>query len=360
MPATITHSGILTVCESIRRHSTLPPRPTHLAIASDVARELRTSPSQEIIRCRCGGHINITETWCDEMSTNITGEPVIEGQGFCGNCVNLVNNSLTMRWVYSIITGQVKVIFTNFATAPIQYHVNEKFDYTGEQDNMPQTTTNETPKIYALTDGDGPNLHLLIVTSNPMVRDLHKAEGLKSHAFECPDLTYEMKQTVFPVYVVSVGVGERYRIIDILLDRKAAIKIATSVRGKMAQYDCIPGVQVTQDVNLCKYFVPLSDVREDRFFYVDTFRRRVSLCENEVHPPIVTRRRRYNSSLPYRFEVAAGDRSVAEQVARQIADDVEDESIDLDEFEYNVDYTMVQDGGRWVIDPQLLLANNVQ
>jgi hypothetical protein len=76
---------------------------------------------------------------------------------------------------------------------------------------------------------------------------------------------------------------------------------------------------------------------------------------------MVTRRRRYNSSLPYRFEVAAVNQEQASVVANQLYRGLNTGRFDPDAFEYNVDYRMIYDreSNQWEVDPCLLVAANV-
>jgi hypothetical protein len=213
--------------------------------------------------------------------------------------------------------------------------------------------------LWAVMGGEGESLHVVMVSSNRRY-----AERMSLNATEDENLTvleFPMKETkpseATPVWIVSVGEGARYRIVDMALDHKQAVKIATSVRGVLAKYTCVPGPLEPRSAVLYKYFVVLEEDYEgdDEIFFVDSFRREARLHDGQQIQPFITRRRRYNRSLPYRVEVASPDRHQGGEIANRLMD-----SINIESLEYNVDYTVVHTDNGWEIDPCLLVAANVE
>lgn len=216
-------------------------------------------------------------------------------------------------------------------------------------------------KIFAVVSCDDESYHLIGIYTNSIT-----AQGIS-----CLNTSYSIKEfdyldsfdvsKPFPVYVVSVGLGSRYRILEITPDKKRASKIASSIRGKMTQYDAMPSLKNCHNIKYYKFFILLEDHKGEDFYYVDHFLRPMSLYVDQDAPPIVTRRRKYNSSLPYRFEVSAPDQIVAETITLQLCRKWSSSELDENIFEYNVDYTMVKDDDdNWEIEPCLLDAANVR
>ena len=277
--------------------------------------------------------------------------------------------------------------------------------------------------IYAITSGMGTKemFVVMLTTDHSVARDLTDRDN---------DLDYTTHQVdvptgggIFPAYIISVGTGVHYRIIDVVTCRKTAVKISSSIRGQVAQYDVTPGSHSHEHRTYYKYFVNLSytdydDISNYRdwsensaepsqvienddhadddgcdcaacvhdrvlsersrrslrsrrsrtrdrgngyprenegYHFVDTFSRRVTVYNGVEIPSIVTRRRRYNDSLPYRLEVASTDQLKAAIIAYQLQKRFLDGDLCLEDFEYNVDAEMVKDdNGEWQVNPTML------
>jgi hypothetical protein len=93
--------------------------------------------------------------------------------------------------------------------------------------------------VYAVVSGDKETYHLLAIASNKALAEALAGRDKEGRVvrFETPVPT---RDRPFPVYVVSVGLGDRYRIIEVSSDHKRAMKIATSVRGTVSTYAAIP------------------------------------------------------------------------------------------------------------------------
>ena len=71
---------------------------------------------------------------------------------------------------------------------------------------------------------------------------------------------------------------------------------------------------------------------------------------------MVTRRRRYNDSLPLRLEVAAVEESTCAAICASLKKQLDNDELDLNIFEYNVDYHVEHIDNKWRIKPCLLQA----
>jgi len=279
-------------------------------------------------------------------------------------------------------------MFSNRVRTQSRWDDNEIYEYPiRELGTMPtdfsysatrrrRTTTPTKPQIYAVTCGEGSDFHLVLVTSNATMAenvaskfDYGKA---KVESYDCPNLPSTTEP--FKVFVVSVGEGPAYRIVDIFVDKKRAYKVSTSLRGAVSTLDAMPSETNTKDVRYYKYFVTLESHTiefgcEDEdcdcdggregsageSYYVDCFTRRETLYASQNPAPMVTRRRRYNSSLPYRFEVAATSKAVASDIAESMIEQIKAGKVKLDEYEFNVDYPMIADRNDWTVDNSLLV-----
>jgi len=318
----------------------------------------------------------------------------ISGEASCHQCetVALVDRNhyqhshLTFEFLWDMFSGVMEV--TGGGDSPV-YRYPQYYEQ-GEQPMptafrptfrpmssamSPDQPARHNQTVYAVTSGKGKDYHLVLTTASRSyantVKDLRSSSSSNMQIEEFDprgEFPSGYADQIFPVYVVSVGMGEHYRIIEILVDQKRAHKIAGSLRGRVAKFECVPGNSVSQSVCFQKYFVVLGEDRDHyeessngTAFHADNFHRQLQLHCGEEVMPIITRRRRYNRSLPYRLEVASPSHETASEIARMFNGQYEDGKLDLDSFEYNVDYQLVQNPeGKWEIDPKLLLANNVQ
>jgi len=339
---------------------------------------------QDAIRCpQCKNESVELTTLNHEVLNNELVE--IYGSGFCTGCKCIssppLRNSyeikyqqLDISFSWSIISNRVRA--TSAFTSIYEYTPNI---YLG-QNIMPSSlfpshadqaerVFPSSSTIYAVVAGTGKDYHLVLVTGNRTMATRTVAKSIDGECkvleFPCKDLPESSKP--FKVFVVSVGEGETYRIINIVLDEKTACKMATSIRGAVSYFDALPTEVNTVNLKYYKYFVPLESDHnygghdedcddEDcdgcrgggsSSFYVDYFTRRVSVFENENPSALVTRRRRYSSSLPYRFEVASPNRCDGEVLADFIACEVESGRLDLEDFEFNADCEFRVVDGKW-------------
>jgi len=220
------------------------------------------------------------------------------------------------------------------------------------------------PTMYAvMTDGPKTNL-LAIYTSFSSAFDMQSMQNTRENGerFKIEEFDYprELGCGPFPAFVISVGVGEAYRIVDIVTDRKEAIKIATSIRGKVSTYDAMPSNRQHTSVTYYKWFLSFEAEENDTdtCFFCDSFTRYMSLYASQNPVPILTHRRRYSSSLPHRIEIAAPNSRVAEEIAMQMESELT-ERFACDRLEYNVDYQLEKIRGKWEIKACLLEASNI-
>lgn len=209
----------------------------------------------------------------------------------------------------------------------------------------------QTKQLYVVTSGHGEDYHVVAIFTSIMSAQ-HLCDQDRSYQveiFPCVDIP----ERKFLVYVVSVGEGSRYRILEVTPDKRFAAKIASSIRGKIKTYEVYPGPATTERVRYHKYFIPLEN-SEDPYYEVDRFSRRMDYgAENK---PILTRRRRYNSSLPYRLEIAHPERSICSEICEQICVEIDKDEFDVSILEYNVDYELIKTNNKWEIEPCLLGA----
>jgi hypothetical protein len=171
-------------------------------------------------------------------------------------------------------------------------------------------------------------------------------------------------------YIVTVGEGDKTRIVDVFSERGVAAKVASSLNARLRKFEVITDDVSSERLRFYKYFVHLEGGREveeycedcdsyncgcieefETVYYVDSFSRFYRKSDlAEFNTPIITHRRRYSNSLPHRFEVAAPDQPTAREVARWW----EYARLNYPELEYNVDYKVVREGNRWTIEEKLL------
>lgn len=329
-----------------------------------------------VIRCP---NCHETECYIQEATSDMsTG--IVSGSGMCTRCAvrqmrfdlergaldvlpRFDENPLDFQFSWDIVNNRAEVISSQ--GQHLTYEIGDKCMCEDcrrkEQEELMELARQANDQaVYAVVSGDKEHYHLLAIASNKPL-----AESLAGKDPDGRVIRFDTKvisrDRPFPVFIVSVGEGDRYRIIDITSDKKRAAKIATSVRGTVATFDAMPSMGASSVVRYFKYFVVLeSDCdNDDEVFYVDRFSRREAGFVGIDPAPMVTRRRRYNSSLPYRFEVAAVDQRQAQEVANQLYEGINSGRFDVDEFEYNVDYRMVCNNREWEIDPCLLVAANV-
>lgn len=172
-------------------------------------------------------------------------------------------------------------------------------------------------------------------------------------------------------YVVTVGEGDKTRIVDVFTDRGAAAKVASSLNARLRKFEISDSDNDGVRFRFYKSFVDLDGGRDNEdycedcdsyscdcydrcgetVYYVDSFIRRHRRADrDEFSAPFITRRRRYSSSLPNRFEVAAQDR----EDSLDIAIWWERNKRRYEDMEYNVDYKVVIVNGTYDIDAKLL------
>lgn len=286
------------------------------------------------------------------IDCSLTYSPTgIQETGECPNCGVDVYSERNMR------TGRISSM-AGVELFSYYFWEIESMCIDCEREKMERAQNENNGKtLYAVLGGAKDNYYIVALTPNKALSQYFssRARGSWIKEFEChiPTMTEP-----FPVYVVSIGIGKQYRIVKMVSDKKTAGKIAASVRGKVSVFDAMPSELSRDMLTYRKYFIPLGDDRErnDPFFFVDRFRRRVPLYENQDPPCFITRRRRYNSSLPYRLEVAAVDERLAHTVAQFFSSQVDSGELDVRLLEYNVDYLIVKNGDKWEVDPCLLEA----
>ena len=151
----------------------------------------------------------------------------------------------------------------------------------------------------------------------------------------------------FSVFVISVGKGKSYRIIDIVFDKKKAIKIATSVNGLVSTHKVGPKDFNPTQKEFYKYWVNLDGEDCNTLEYRGTDTRIVTSIPGNNIFSILTHRRRYLDSMPARLEIFGLIRQDAEDIAKQYVHLSLKEAIEL--FEYNTDYSLDLIDGKWQI-----------
>jgi hypothetical protein len=227
-----------------------------------------------------------------------------------------------------------------------------------------------SPNIFALTTGSGAELCLVMVTPNHRLIDgiasKFKDGVSKIHSYTCSKIP--RSGGPFKVFVVTVGEGASYRIVDIFVDKKRAYKVATSLTGSVSTLEAMRDSVTSKHVEYYKYFIPLEshDLNSDRdedeepqgekheYHYIDHFSRKEAIHSESISTPMVTRRRRYSSSLPYRFEVAASRKAIAQRICISMTSQLKAGEVNFDDYEYNVDYPVATVDGIWGIDSNIL------
>lgn len=301
--------------------------------------------------------------WCCNPSCAIIRHSFALDRGVLDGIQISAPEPLDFAFTWDIVNSRVRV--TSDA-GQLNYEIEDKCMCEDcrrkeQEELMALAREQDEQALYVVVSGDKETYHLLAVCSNKYLAETLAGKDPEGRVvrFETPVPT---RDRPFPAFVVSVGVGDRYRIIDVTSDEKRAAKIATSVRGTVSCFDAMPSMGSSSSVRYYKFFVPLSDERnnEDDVYYVDRFSRREAGFVGVTPPPMVTRRRRYNNDLPYRFEVAATDQREAERVANDLRSGLDTGRFNENNFEYNVDYSMVlNDNGTWEVDPCLLVAADV-
>lgn len=207
------------------------------------------------------------------------------------------------------------------------------------------------PTIYIVRHRQVNNLILGVYNTAAGAEEaLVKPEDFEILEFEVPYST-----DTFPVWIASVGKDEAYRIIGVFTDRKQAAKIASSVGGRLREYECLPQRRMPMSVYVYRCWVVLGVYNQSRRArHIDevSVRRRLYQGEESTAFPIATFRRPYDSSLPNRIEVLARDDDESLEIAQSLAR-LTDEQI-RGSLEYNVDYKVIKTEDGWEIDPCLL------
>lgn len=221
--------------------------------------------------------------------------------------------------------------------------------------------TSDKDKLFAVVTGDKDTYCLAMVCTSS--RYANKICGgprdYRIQEFDCKD---KPKLAPYPVYAVSVGKGDQYRIVNLLVNKQQAHKMASSIRGSVSVYEAVSSTPEPAEVRFYKYFIPLGTCnRDDDYYYMDSFRRRVLVYDNQDTPPTIIRRRRYDDGLPYRLEVAATNQDTAQLIAEKFYKEFQVDETSVSLMEYNVEYTLFfnQDNNSWEIDPCLLQTTAV-
>lgn len=334
-------------------------------------KDILFNPNQTVVRC----------PWCDnpavvrafDVQIGFDNEHIVYGQAECIGCGGVTTRPGGRSGSRSIFEIELVDISFRWDTIDCNMVVEGRGRTTTTKCNLENNEMPQLPRpgrdrtIYIVTKGEGKDYHIIQVYSHatPANYLAERSPDVRVERMACsgaPSSTGEP----FKVYVISVGENERYRIVDVSADKKRAMKIATSIRGAVSEFIARPGEMTYNEVRYYKYFVVLGQDRRERgssrenVFYVDRFTRRVPLCEGQEAPPIATRRRRYNSSLPYRLEVAATSQELAAEIAQNLRARLTDNDI-ASMFGYNEDNSLFKnESGNWEIEPCLLEAANVQ
>ena len=211
-------------------------------------------------------------------------------------------------------------------------------------------------KLFAVVNGDKATYCLTMVSTSQGYADqiCMNTSGYRVQEFDCAD---KPKVAPYPVYVVSVGDGDHYRIVNLSVNKKHAHKLASSIQGVVSVHVAIASTPEATDARFYKWFIPLGPCNQDEdYYYTDYFRRRVLTYDNQDPPPTITRRRRYDDGLPYRLEIADTNQDRCGEIAKKIYQGLDGGGLSPDTMEYNVEYTLVfnTQQHKWEIDPCLL------
>lgn len=210
-------------------------------------------------------------------------------------------------------------------------------------------------KLFAVVGGEKSTYCLVMISTTRGYAELlcRDARQYRVEEFQCAN---KPDTGPYPVYVVSVGGDDDYRIISLTLDKKQAHKIASSLKGRVSTYKAVENTPLTVNTQFYKWFIPLGQCSNDEnYYYTDSYHQRVLVYENKSPAPTLTRRRRYDDGLPYRLELSDPDQRRSGSIAEQLYLDIDYGKLSIDSLEYNVAYTLVHNQqDKWEIDPCLL------
>ncbi len=300
------------------------------------------SDGQTFIKCSLCGY-PITVKSIEQIDGD--GMDTIKGVGECGSCKQvLLGEPTRFIFIYEVVNNVVKItrpisnlMDWNYCLNPVQIEIALKLMVSPEE--------SEEPKLFVVVQKHTSGLRILKIytRSPPAIQLSHKTKDIEIVEYPCP----RMQTESFPVYIVSVGKGKSYRIIDVVTDKKKAIRIATSVSGLISTQRAGPRNPRPESIRYYKYYVNLDMEAGDssRIIYHDCYNKNVLVDSDDIRRPFITHRRAYLREIPNRLEVSGLNRIQAEEIAKDYIDLTRKEAIDL--FEYNVDYEMQLINGQW-------------
>ena len=199
-------------------------------------------------------------------------------------------------------------------------------------------------KVFITHKGKGDNFQILsaYTYASSASLDTLRYSDLEYTAFDiCPK-----DKPSFPVFIITVGSGSDYRIHSVTTDKGEAHGLAKDLGGRILAREVTPERRTRMGVTVYVYFVNFD--QDNEVDYNDSRTRRIKMFKDEPTSYTVTRRRRYRSCLPNRFEVQGVDKRKTEELALELSKYTEQEISML--YEYNVDYKFTQNESQWERD----------